>query len=81
MSCRLDRSARLWDVATGACRVLPVHTDHVFAAAFHLDGSRLATAGRDRREAEALRRRADWLVEALARIIQRGANNGASVGV
>ena len=32
----------------GACRVLRGHTDEVFAAAFHPDGTRLATAGRDR---------------------------------
>jgi hypothetical protein len=29
------------------CRVLRGHTDEVFAAAFHPDGKRLATAGRD----------------------------------
>ena len=29
------------------CRVLPGHTDEVFAVAFHPDGKRLATAGRD----------------------------------
>jgi hypothetical protein len=28
--------------------VLRGHTDEVFAAAFHADGTRLATAGRDR---------------------------------
>ena len=33
---------------SGACRVLHGHTDEVFAAAFHKDGTRLATAGRDR---------------------------------
>jgi hypothetical protein len=30
------------------CRVLRGHTDEAFAAAFHPDGTRLATAGRDR---------------------------------
>jgi WD40 repeat protein len=30
------------------CRVLRGHTDEVFAAAFHPDGRRLATGGRDR---------------------------------
>jgi WD40 repeat protein len=30
------------------CQVLRGHTDEVFAAAFHPDGTRLATAGRDR---------------------------------
>jgi WD40 repeat protein len=32
----------------GACQVLRGHTDIVYAAAFHPDGTRLATAGRDR---------------------------------
>src|SRR5262249_51731920 len=32
----------------GACRVLSGHTDEVFAVAFHPDGRRLASAGRDR---------------------------------
>jgi WD40 repeat protein len=31
----------------GQCQVLRGHTDEVFAAAFHPDGKRLATAGRD----------------------------------
>src|SRR5262249_56851577 len=31
-----------------ACQILRAHTDSVFAAAFHPDGTRLATAGRDR---------------------------------
>src|SRR4029077_18652861 len=39
---------RLWEVGSGACRVLRGHTDDVFAVAFHPDGKRLATAGRDR---------------------------------
>jgi WD40 repeat protein len=32
----------------GACQILRAHTDSVFAVAFHPDGTRLATAGRDR---------------------------------
>jgi eukaryotic-like serine/threonine-protein kinase len=32
---------------SGECRVLRGHTDEVFGAAFHPDGTRLATAGRD----------------------------------
>jgi WD40 repeat protein len=44
----MDRTVRLWELDSGACRVLRGHTDEVFAAAFHLDGTRLATAGRDR---------------------------------
>jgi WD40 repeat protein len=48
-SASLDRSVRVWDVATGEClALLTGHTDEVFAAAFHPDGKRLATAGRDR---------------------------------
>jgi WD40 repeat protein len=45
----LDRTVRLWDVATGECQaVLRGHTDQVFALAFHPDGKRLASGGRDR---------------------------------
>jgi hypothetical protein len=44
----MDRTVRLWPIDGGACRELPGHTDEVFAAAFHPDGRRLATAGRDR---------------------------------
>jgi hypothetical protein len=44
----MDRIVRLWQIDSGACRVLHGHTDDVFAAAFHPDGRRLATAGRDR---------------------------------
>jgi WD40 repeat protein len=47
-SCGQDRTVRLWEVGTGACRVLRGHSDEVFAAAFHPGGKRLATAGRDR---------------------------------
>jgi WD40 repeat protein len=47
-SCSSDRVVRLWELDSGACRVLRGHTDDVFAAAFHPDGTRLATAGRDR---------------------------------
>jgi hypothetical protein len=43
-----DQTVRLWQIDTGACRVLRGHIDDVFAAAFHPDGTRLATAGRDR---------------------------------
>ena len=43
-----DRTVRLWQVESGACRVLYGHTEGVFAAAFHPAGKRLATAGRDR---------------------------------
>ncbi len=40
---------RLWDTDTGEClRVFRGHTDEVFAAVFHPDGSRIASAGRDR---------------------------------
>jgi WD40 repeat protein len=38
----------VWQVGSGECRVLRGHTDEVFAAAFHPDGRRLATGGRDR---------------------------------
>jgi WD40 repeat protein/serine/threonine protein kinase len=47
-SCSADRTVRLWQIDSGACRVLRGHTDVVFAVAFHPDGTRLATAGRDR---------------------------------
>jgi WD40 repeat protein len=43
-----DHTVRLWEIETGASRVLGSHTDFVFAVAFHPDGTRLATAGRDR---------------------------------
>jgi WD40 repeat protein/predicted Ser/Thr protein kinase len=44
----LDHTVRLWQIDTGASRVLRAHTEEVFAVAFHRDGTRLATAGRDR---------------------------------
>jgi WD40 repeat protein len=47
-SCSHDRTVRLWQIGSGACRVLRGHTDQVFAVAFHPDGRRLATAGLDR---------------------------------
>jgi len=38
-----DRTVRLWDVATGRClRVFKGHTDEVFTAVFHPDGTRIA---------------------------------------
>jgi hypothetical protein len=43
----LDRTVRLWQIDSGACQVLRGHTNDVFAAAFHPDGTRLASAGRD----------------------------------
>jgi hypothetical protein len=46
-SCGQDHNVRLWQIGSGACRVLSGHTDMVFAVAFHPDGTRLATAGRD----------------------------------
>jgi WD40 repeat protein len=47
-SCGLDRTVRVWELDSGACRELRGHTDEVFAVAFHPDGARLASAGRDR---------------------------------
>jgi WD40 repeat protein/serine/threonine protein kinase len=61
-SCSVDRTVRIWrtdspslpprgaagDDVVSECQVLRGHTDEVFAAAFHPDGTRLATAGRDR---------------------------------
>ena len=46
-TCSQDSTVRLWQVPSGACRVLTGHTDEVFAVAFHKDGTRLATGGRD----------------------------------
>jgi WD40 repeat protein/predicted Ser/Thr protein kinase len=61
-TCSADRTVRLWQIdpltppsPPGAggegrergCQVLRGHTDMVFAVAFHPDGTRLATAGRD----------------------------------
>jgi WD40 repeat protein/serine/threonine protein kinase len=61
-TCSSDFTARLWQtdplppslpreagvIRVTECQVLRGHTDEVFAAAFHPDGTRLATAGRDR---------------------------------
>jgi WD40 repeat protein len=62
-TCSQDRTVRLWEIepvtvaspqmhdskdGVVKCRVLRGHTDEVFAVAFHADGTRLATAGRDR---------------------------------
>jgi WD40 repeat protein/serine/threonine protein kinase len=61
-SCGLDLTVRLWRldplplypareggvITVTECQVFRGHTDEVFAAAFHPDGTRLATAGRDR---------------------------------
>ena len=39
----------MWDVAAAKCvAVLNGHTDEVFSAVFHPDGTRLASGGRDR---------------------------------
>jgi WD40 repeat protein/tRNA A-37 threonylcarbamoyl transferase component Bud32 len=46
-TCSQDRTVRLWQIDSGACRVLRGHTDVVYAVAFHPDGTRLATAARD----------------------------------
>jgi predicted NACHT family NTPase len=46
-TCSGDTTVRLWQVGSGASRVLTGHTDAVFAAAFHPGGKRLATGGRD----------------------------------
>jgi WD40 repeat protein/predicted Ser/Thr protein kinase len=57
-SCSGDHTVRIWSVEGGGrgvegeedpppCQVLRGHTGEVFAVAFHPDGTRLATAGRD----------------------------------
>jgi hypothetical protein len=38
----------VWQIDSGACHVLRGHTDEVFAVASHPDGTRMASAGRDR---------------------------------
>jgi len=44
-----DKTARLWNTATGAClRTLTGHTDVLNAVAFSPDGRLLATASRDK---------------------------------
>jgi WD40 repeat protein len=47
-SCSGDRTVRLWQIESGACRVLRGHSDEVQALAFHPDGTRLASGGEDR---------------------------------
>ena len=43
-----DKTARLWDVASGKCvKVLEGHTDEVFAGAFNYDGDLILTCGKD----------------------------------
>ena len=46
----LDKTVRLWEVATGKnLRVMRGHTDEVYAVAFSRDGQYLASSGYDRR--------------------------------
>lgn len=47
-SCSGDKTVRLWQIDSGACRVLRGHSDEVQALAFHPDGTRLASGGEDR---------------------------------
>jgi eukaryotic-like serine/threonine-protein kinase len=47
-SCSGDRTVRLWQIESGAFRVLRGHSDEVQALAFHPDGTRLASGGEDR---------------------------------
>jgi WD40 repeat protein/tRNA A-37 threonylcarbamoyl transferase component Bud32 len=42
-----DRTIRVWDVDTGACRTLNGHTETVYAVVFHPGGTRIASAGKD----------------------------------
>jgi WD40 repeat protein/predicted Ser/Thr protein kinase len=46
-SCSQDRTVRLWQIGTGACRVLKGHSDVVYGVAFHPNGTRLASGARD----------------------------------
>ncbi|KFE67329.1 putative serine/threonine-protein kinase pkwA [Hyalangium minutum] len=46
-SASLDKTVRLWDVATGESRALRGHTGPVSAAAFFPDGKTLASTGQD----------------------------------
>jgi WD40 repeat protein/serine/threonine protein kinase len=43
-----DRTARIWDLATGESKVLSGHTDEVWRARFVLGGKVLATASKDK---------------------------------
>ncbi|HEV3259448.1 MAG TPA: WD40 repeat domain-containing protein [Gemmataceae bacterium] len=47
VSAGYDRSVRVWDVDTGACRTLNGHTGDVLTAVVHPGGTRIASAGRD----------------------------------
>jgi WD40 repeat protein/serine/threonine protein kinase len=46
-SCSQDRTVRLWQIGSGASRVLRGHSDVVYGVAFHPDGTRLASGARD----------------------------------
>jgi WD40 repeat protein/serine/threonine protein kinase len=46
-SCSQDLTIRLWQIGSGACRVLRGHFDVVYGVAFHPDGTRLASGSRD----------------------------------
>src|SRR5207249_3885657 len=48
-TCGADKTARAWDPTSGkALRTLPPHRNEVFAVASTPDGTRQATAGKDR---------------------------------
>ncbi len=49
LTASIDGNARLWDLATGKLRGMPLeHSDWVYQARFSSDGQQILTAGRDR---------------------------------
>ena len=46
-SASLDKTVRVWDVASGESRALRGHTEHVGAVAFFPDGKSLVSTGQD----------------------------------
>jgi hypothetical protein len=86
-----DRTARLWDAATGAeLTQLAGHTDYVYSLAFSPDGSTLASGSGDHtvrlwdtvplRERQKARRELEDLRPEADRLVHRLAGEGVSLG-